>query len=418
MKWRWVLLLVIPALFLVVLTIAAVAVFVPIRFTTAAAGRIVPKHRVRVTTARSGLVVYLRDPGPVKKDDVLLRQSTAAEERRMRALGDMLAFLEQELRNRIAAGEAARQAARLEVEIARVTRTRAQEAFDVAQKKLPGIELGIESRQLDRRKRQLSLAEKEYAILEKLAKQQSVPRQEVVRGETAAATARLQVEETELVQKKNALLRADQLKGLRAALRKQELLVEKLAAVVPDETSVLDVRRRMREIKLEIEDIRADMDAKALRAPDDGEWDGLQVTALEYAPQGTLVGVFTDPVRLKFVALLRSEQAPWVRRGQRALIRLEAFPYLKYGRIEATVANFGPMLVVSGTTTPSAYRVELDLDADTQPYTPLPGLTGRADIQVFRGTLLEYLLAEPEQVRGPKAKQRPSNRLLRLLKGR
>ncbi|NOY79814.1 MAG: HlyD family efflux transporter periplasmic adaptor subunit [Kiritimatiellaeota bacterium] len=418
MKWRWVLLLVIPALFLVVLTVTAVAVFVPIRFTTAAAGRIVPKHRVRVTAARSGLIVYLRDPGPVQKGDVLLRQSTAAEERRMQALGDALSYLDQELRNRIAVAEAVRQATRVDLEIARLDRDQAREEYSVAQQALPKIESDIESKQLDRRKRQQTLAEKEYAILEELAKQQSVPRQEVARGETAAATARLQVEETELVRKKNALIRTGRLKRLRAALRKQELLVEKLAAAVPDETGVIEVRSRIRQLKLDLADIRADMDAKELQAPANGEWGALQVTALEYAPQGTFLGVFTDPARLKFVAFLRSEQAPWVHRGQKALVRLEAFPYLKYGRLEATVANLGQLPTVSGRAAADAYRVELDLAAENQPYTPLPGLAGRADIEVYRGTLLQYLLAEPEQVRGQKAKRRPSNRLLRLLKGR
>jgi len=116
---------------------------------------------------------------------------------------------------------------------------------------------------------------------------------------------------------------------------------------------------------------------------------------------------------------LRSSQVPWVQRGQAARIRLDAFPYLKYGKLDATVVNFERMPLVTGAAaTLGGYRVEFDIPGEKQPYKPLPGLTGRADIHVFRGTLLQYLLAEPQQalqVEGG-ASHRARGRLFRLFR--
>jgi len=68
------------------------------------------------------------------------------------------------------------------------------------------------------------------------------------------------------------------------------------------------------------------------------------------------------------------------------------------GQVEPLSGGFFEPLLAAQPGMPRGYRIELLVAPDKQPYTPLPGLTGRADIQVFRGTLVQYLLANPEQV--------------------
>ncbi len=422
MKWRWILILVAPALLAVLAATAAVMGLVPIRFTVTAYGRILPAAYVRVTAARNGRITRLHPAGPVKKGEILLEQSAAREHRELAGLRSQLELLQKALADETARLDRTRKSAALAADSAALAVKQAQADLDNTAHKIHPVDREIEKRRLERRRRQADLAHKEYKILQTLAKEQSVPQQEVVRGETADAVARLQFEEEQWSDKKSALARSDTLRTLRAALeqRRNELEQARLLAI-PGRRTLLDLQVRIASIRSQIEQVQADIAAKTITAPDAGEWMARQVTRGEYAATGAFIGIFAANRRLRFVGMVRETQAPWVRPSAPARIRLTAFPYLKYGRLRARVTHLEPALPGTagkpGTATPGGgYRVELQLDPiENQPYTPLPGLAGKADIQVFRGTLLQYLLANPAGTRTRRFRRKSRPRLLDLL---
>ena len=82
-----------------------------------------------------------------------------------------------------------------------------------------------------------------------------------------------------------------------------------------------------------------------------------------------------------------SAAAGRVRRGQRARIRLDGFPWAQYGTVEATVAR------VANEVRDGAVRVELTVAAGSNPRIALEhGLTGSVEVAIERVTPLTLLL--------------------------
>jgi hypothetical protein len=77
---------------------------------------------------------------------------------------------------------------------------------------------------------------------------------------------------------------------------------------------------------------------------------------------------------------------------------MQAYPFMKYGSLLARLAE---METRTEGETP-AFVVKLAVDAKEARFVPASGLVGEARIEVFYGSLLNYLLAEPPTVRKPR----------------
>ncbi|OGV70822.1 MAG: hypothetical protein A3K19_26900 [Lentisphaerae bacterium RIFOXYB12_FULL_65_16] len=375
---------------LVFATLAVFAAFVPIDFTASAPGHIEPFRTVRMTAARAGTVVELREPGPVEAGEVLLRQSTTDEARQVAALKADLALLEQRLAQEKARLAAVDARAGLEGQILDLERRASESTLKQTRDDLVGVEKRIQEKTLGQQEERRALADQEYRILEQLAAQQSVPQREVVRGRTDAAIAKMRAEELVLEQDKARLLRDGQVGGLETGLERLALQGKLNDARIREEGLALTLEQEAERTRAKIVELEAEIAKREVKAPGRGQWTEVSIEKGEFIAQGQLIGVFQEQGVLRFVGRVKDSQLPWIKDGQRARIRLTAFPFMKYGFLHGTVqhreAQFG-----SGVP---LFAVELVLD-EKGAYAPESGMAGVADIVVFRGTLVRYLLAEP-----------------------
>ncbi|MBT3375451.1 MAG: HlyD family efflux transporter periplasmic adaptor subunit [Lentisphaerae bacterium] len=390
MRWRWMLFVVGLGLLLVLAAVVIVSAIVPIGFTVSAPGRVVPGRTVRATAAESGLALETRDAGPVAEGDVLLRQKSTSEERQIAALERELVVLRERRshqQERIAAAEGQRV---VETELVTLAGSEAEGRLAAVQKGVGPIEDEISARVIEQRKAESALATSEHEILKGLAAGQSVPRMEVARAEAAAATGRLKVEQAEFERRRGAETRTEEARRLRSEIEKSRLDLAVIETRIDDRAVLLEITRQIVRLEAQRDELRREVERKTVRAPWAGQWGEVGPSEDEYVSRGDLIGVLTDTSIYGFVGEIRDADLPWVKEKQPARIRLRAFPFLKYGILRGHVVQLETHL----SQEPPVFAVEILLDGDG-PYAPASGMTGHADIEIFRGTLLGYLLVEP-----------------------
>ncbi|HEX4884626.1 MAG TPA: HlyD family type I secretion periplasmic adaptor subunit [Casimicrobiaceae bacterium] len=122
-----------------------------------------------------------------------------------------------------------------------------------------------------------------------------------------------------------------------------------------------------------------------------------------------------DPIEAE--VLVRNEDAGFVRPGQRAEVKVAAFPFQKYGMVAGEVLRIGPDASAPGSASedaragPGGYRSRLALAAASLPFegTRLafaPGMAVHAEIHLGRRPLVDYLLGPVQKAWHEAARER------------
>ncbi len=102
---------------------------------------------------------------------------------------------------------------------------------------------------------------------------------------------------------------------------------------------------------------------------------------------GDVLGAVIPSGKPHAVAFFPVSRAGKLHPGQRAQLRLDAFPWTQYGALQATVASVG------NDPLDSRVRVELSLHAESTPAIPLAhGLSGMAEVEVEQASPVELLI--------------------------
>lgn len=186
----------------------------------------------------------------------------------------------------------------------------------------------------------------------------------------------------------NARRALEQVKGEEAALAGQGRVAEADArsslAALAQETAEHDGRR-----------------ATAVLAPAAGRVTTFAYSVGQTVPAGTVLAtVLPAGAALQAQLLVPSHAKAALRRGQRVELRIDAFPYQKYGLVGGTVeqVEFSPITEAPPGAAPGAmlYRATVSLSADGLTMygrrTPFePGMTVQADIFNDRRRLIEWV---------------------------
>ncbi|KXV32908.1 multidrug ABC transporter [Gluconobacter thailandicus] len=177
-------------------------------------------------------------------------------------------------------------------------------------------------------------------------------------------------------------------------------------------TSLTETQHHLDEYRSSYDKARLRQDLILLKAPEDGV-----VLTIAKASIGSVLqsaGQFMTLVPtgsgVEMEAVMKANDAAFVKLGDHAIVKFAAFPYNQYGGAEATVhvisadsfeksdsGSAGDNSVVAGGPTESIYyRVRLRIDRYTlhgQPdfFHPAPGMPATADIDVGKRTILKYL---------------------------
>ena len=147
------------------------------------------------------------------------------------------------------------------------------------------------------------------------------------------------------------------------------------------------------------------------------------VKELSVRTVGTVVGAGTVLLTLvpagdalEGEVLIRNEDAGFVQRGQRAELKVAAYPFQKYGLLPAEVMRIGPDANDVGASkgdeaAPAAYRARLRLGAQSLAFegtrlTLAPGMLASAEIHLGQRPLLYYLLAPVQKAWHEAARER------------
>lgn len=184
-------------------------------------------------------------------------------------------------------------------------------------------------------------------------------------------------------------------------------------------TALSEAERQLDEVTGEYRKARVRQRMILVRAPTDGII--LTVAPVSVGaivdPQIRIMTIVPSSTGLEMEAILRAQDAGFVKKGDHALIKFSAFPYNMYGGAESTVrvisadtflptdvassnirAGISPEELGSQQGVPVFYRVRLRIDKYTlhgQPsfFHPAPGIPVSADIDVGQRTILKYLFS-------------------------
>lgn len=172
--------------------------------------------------------------------------------------------------------------------------------------------------------------------------------------------------------------------GVRRLQQEGHTRLAELRALI-DRLDREDARLRGEQVTIEatIERLEYQLDRHFIRSPVTGrigEVSTFRVGAVVSA--GERLGAVVPAGDIRAVARFTPAEASGrLRRGQRARLRLEGFPWTQYGSIEARVSS------VASEPQGGGVRVELDIDSSSDTSIPLEhGLPGSAEVEVERAT--------------------------------
>ncbi|WP_122049112.1 HlyD family type I secretion periplasmic adaptor subunit [Asaia bogorensis] len=182
-------------------------------------------------------------------------------------------------------------------------------------------------------------------------------------------------------------------------------------------TQIAEVQHRLDEAVGDYEKAALRNKLVLLKSPDEGVV--LNIAKLSVgsiiSPAQVLMSIVPTGAALEVEAVLKGNDAGFVKLGDHALLKFATFPYTQYGGAEGTVrlisadaftasdAKSGAMGQMSaGDEDPSQsgyYRVRLRIDRYTLHgvpsfFHPTPGMSVSADIQVGKRTMIQYLFSK------------------------
>ncbi|MBR0694255.1 HlyD family type I secretion periplasmic adaptor subunit [Bradyrhizobium lablabi] len=168
--------------------------------------------------------------------------------------------------------------------------------------------------------------------------------------------------------------------------------------------SAADARNQRSELMVQLDELKATQAAYQsrsadieVRAPVDGV-----VQKISETPIGTVIppgGTVCEIVPAGGV-LIQARVSPrdigFVRLGQAAIVKSDAFDYSRFGSIPGKVVRIAPSSTVGGPGQAPYFQVEIELDrphvgADVA-HVVTPGMTGEATILTGQKTIFQYLL--------------------------
>lgn len=237
-------------------------------------------------------------------------------------------------------------------------------------------------------RKQLSATEQELAILEKGYQAGNISRLRVLEMRQKLANIEQQIEEA---RGKRAVLikQADSNEQkIEQLLAEEQLEVNDLRSKAVSELSALNAQVRSGQAKLTNTQVTAPLQGLVQSIP------STKVGAV-IQPGGTIAEIVPVGGKASFKARLSPRDIGFVKVGQTARVKVDAFDYSRFGALAGVVAKISP------TTSQNErgeiyYEVEVSIDKpffrnNPEQFAILPGMTGEVDITTGEKSVFQYL---------------------------
>jgi hemolysin D len=251
-------------------------------------------------------------------------------------------------------------------------------------------ELAMVSAEVSKLEAQLPLVEDQLASLEKLDKDGLVPRMRVS-----------EVKERTVGMRQDLVIRREEVGKSRAALAGVESQIYRLQsefrATALDALTEADANYRLRSEEVKKADDKASL--TVLVSPIDGTVAQLSVHTIGAVvrPADPLLVIVPKGEELIVEAMVLNKDIGFVREGQDAEVKLEAFPFTRYGVIKGTIERISTDSVENkelGLVFPCLVKLHAThISAGMKKVALAPGFAATAEIKTGNRRIIEFLLS-------------------------
>ena len=250
-------------------------------------------------------------------------------------------------------------------------------------------------------------------------------KKDVSRAQVLDALQGLRQAQTSLVSLQGGLA------GTAAAIEAAEAQIRKtVKGFIADNADARELaQKKVGDLVEQVEKARVDLADMTLTAPTSGTVQAMAVTTIgQVVTTGQeLLTIVPDDTPLEIEAYILNQDAGFVKEGQRAVIKVDALPFTRYGTIEGRVTYVArdaipgldaaqqqsyPSRAPSGSlsNTSAAQRTQdlvfpirirpsaLTLDVDGRPAPISPGMTVNVEVQTETRRLIDYILSPIEEI--------------------
>ena len=154
-----------------------------------------------------------------------------------------------------------------------------------------------------------------------------------------------------------------------------------------------EIGSQLDEINTNLEKYRLSKEYQNITAPVNGYVNSVAVNTIGETVTSAqeLITIVPDNTPVEMVCYVKNMDIADIEVGMEAEIKLEAYPYNKYGTVKGTVKYISPSSFNSEQLG-SVYLVKLDMDDSNENIDVISGLSGAVEIKTDKRTVMEYFL--------------------------
>ena len=197
--------------------------------------------------------------------------------------------------------------------------------------------------------------------------------------------------------------------GTERQIKAQELTVEQHALTVENadlqisgikaqyssqiNSNISEVNNKLDEIETNLEKYRLSTEYHNITAPVSGYVNSVGVNTLGETVTSAqqLVTIVPDNTPNEMLCYVKNTDIADIELGMEAEIKLEAYPYNKYGTVKGTVKYISPSSFTNEQLG-NVYIVKLDIDGGNENINIISGLSGAVEVKTDKRTVMDYFL--------------------------
>lgn len=158
-------------------------------------------------------------------------------------------------------------------------------------------------------------------------------------------------------------------------------------------SKISEIDTQLIEIEANLEKYQLSKEYQNITAPVSGYVNSVSVNTLgeTITSAQELVTIVPDNTPTEMVCYVQNMDIADIAVGMEAEIKLEAYPYNKYGTVKGTVKYISPSSFVSEQLG-SVYLVKLEINNNNEDIDVISGLSGTVEIKTDKRTVMEYFL--------------------------
>lgn len=219
--------------------------------------------------------------------------------------------------------------------------------------------------------------EKESLIINK-----KIAELQLEEARSSGTSRQIQAQQLDVEQKENSVKKADiSINDLKSSYSRQL------------NTGLADVTSKLQEVRMNIRKYDISKGYYSLTAPVSGYVQNIAVNTIgeTVTPSEKLVSIVPDDAEVEMECFVKNMDIADIQKGMNAEVKLEAYPYNKYGTVDAEVSYISPSSF-QNETLGNVYLVKLKLNNTNEKINLFTGLTGTTEIKTGKRTVMEYFL--------------------------